>query len=757
MKSPSLSFFGDTETYVSHCFPPQAKLVLRGSTIVEIKQPSRSRIDSASPDPQKPGMLSKINIGRSLKSHAFIATAVALATVGLGAAVLSRRTAFYEATSVIYVAPTFPATLTTDHEQDRPYDSYIEEQAHTITRFDVIADALHRLKPGMWQYPGESDESAVERLQQSLTAKRDGSTYQVEITLGGYQPQDLAEVVNTVTNTFLDKTKSEEFYGRDERLAALRQARAEVQKELDDRLREQAQLSQSLGVAVISDDSSDQMDTQVMGLQADLSKARTERIQAEANLSALENQQPGAPNRALDAAADEIIASDTGLAALKTSLSQKRALLLDQLAGLTPNHPLRKTTEEQLADIEVSLQQMQANLRRQASINLEQKLRTEVRRAQTVESQLFSNLQSSTHQATSAAPSFQRAEVLKAEIAALQARYETLDERTRNLELESSSPGSVHMFSPARTPKTPLPSKAKKLGPLLVPVALLLGVLSAVLIDFFDPRIYSGVDIERILGFTPIGIIFDNREVALQVFDESSLRMAAGIDQAARTAGVRTIVVTSVHPGAGTTSIVENLGSTLAKLGRKTLAIDASGAKPPVAYVTVSLARSAAGERGLHRTPDIELQSAHVITEPFTPKLTPLTSFMDQAFREVTNEYDIVLIDATPIMISAETEYLARFADVTILVSEAGRTTKPQLVRCARLLERLQVQGIAAIINKVSLHRTDKAAQEDVRLFEARVNKENLAWKPNWIGTPDPNESLDHEQPAIARQHSSVA
>ena len=401
-------------------------------------------------------------------------------------------------------------------------------------------------------------------------------------------------------------------------------------------------------MAVISDDSSDQMDTQVASLQDDLSKARTARIQAEANLSALENQQPGAPNQALDAAADEIIASDTGLAALKMSLSQKRAILLDQLAGLTPNHPLRKATEEQLAEIEASLQQMQTTLRRQASINLEQKLRTEVRRAQTVESQLLSNLQSSTHQATAAAPSFQRAEVLKAEIATLQARYATLDERTRNLELESSSPGSVHLYESARTPKAPLPSKAKKLGPVLVPVALLLGVLSAVLIDFFDPRIYSGVDIERILGFTPIGIIFDNREVAMQVFDESSLRMAAGIDQAARNAGVRTIVITSVHPGAGTTSIVENLGSTLAKLGRKTLAIDASGAKPPVAFVTVSLTRSAVSERGYHGKPDVELQSAHVVAESLTPKLTPITSFMDQAFKDVTNEYDIVLIDASP-------------------------------------------------------------------------------------------------------------
>ncbi len=727
---------------------------------MEIKQPNRTPIESVPPETQTPGFLSRINVWRSLKSHSFLATAVTLSTLGIGAAVFSRHSAYYEATSVIYVSPTFPATLTTDREQEHPYESYIEEQAHTITRYDVVAEALRRLKPGMWQVPGESEESAVERLQESLSAKRDGLTYQVEITLGGYQPQNLAEVVNTVTGAFLEKAKEEEFYGRDDRLSALRQARTDVQKELDDKLHEQALLSQNLGVAVISDDSSDQMDAQVATLQNDLTAARTKRIQAEANLSALENQQPNAPNQALNAAADEIIASDPGLMALKTALSQKRALLIDQLAGLTPNHPLRKTTEEQLADIEASLQQMQTNLRRQASMNLEQKLRTEVRRAQTVESQLLSDLQSHTHEATTAAPSFQRAEVLKEEIATLQARYAALDERTRNLELESSSPGSVHLFSPARMPKAPLPSKAKKFGPMLIPVALLFGLLSALLIDFFDPRIYTGTDIERILGFSPIGLIFDNREVAMQVFDECALRMAAAVDQAARTARVRTVVLTSVHPGAGTSSIVENLGSTLAKLGRRTLAIDASGVKHPVAYVTVNVTRSSQSERGFYRTKsDLELHSPHVITESLTPKLTPITSFMDQAFKDVTSEYDIVLIDATPITISAETEYLARFADVTILIAEAGRTTRAQLQRCARLLERLQVEGMAAIINKVPLDRADKATREDVRLFEARANKENLAWKPTWIGPPvSDEENFDHrEEPAVARETSSYA
>ena len=72
------------------------------------------------------------------------------------------------------------------------------------------------------------------------------------------------------------------------------------------------------------------------------------------------------PIRRLNAAADEIIASDPQLTALKSSLGQKRSELLGTLAGLTPNNPLRKQTEEQLAQTENALQTMQANLRSQS-------------------------------------------------------------------------------------------------------------------------------------------------------------------------------------------------------------------------------------------------------------------------------------------------------------------------------------------------------------------------------------------------------
>jgi Mrp family chromosome partitioning ATPase/capsular polysaccharide biosynthesis protein len=687
--------------------------------------------------PAAPAAAIRINVLRSLKIHAITASLIAIVTCGLGLAVLLRHRPMYSATSIIYVSPNFPKTLTDDREQQYQYETYIQEEIHTVTRYDVIADAIKKLPAGMWRFPGESEESAVARLQGSLDIARVGNTYQVGITMQGPRPGHLAEIINAVTNTYIDKAKDEEFYGRDQRLDTLRQERARIQSELDTLLSEQATIAKSLGVAIVSGQGSNPFDSQLDKMRGDLATAHAQRIQAEAQLSSLENGDPSAPNSALSAAADEIIAGDPQLTALKTSLGQKRSELLGTLAGLTPSNPLRKQTEEQLAETEAALQKMQTSLRAKAAARLEGKLHSEVNRAATVESRLLHDMQQQTNAATTATPKFQRSDEIKADIDRLQARYNVIDERIGNLELESNSPGSVHLFQPARLPLGPEPSKTHKYLLMLFPISILMGVAAAVLFDLLDPHLYTGADVEGVMGFAPIGVLLDDREVTQLVYDECALRLAAGIDHAAHSAGVRTFVVTGVTTGAGTTTIVSHLGSTLAKLGRKTLTIDSSGNSNPVAYATVNLTDVSRGPEGnSEQTPPAttgkEIQST-VVTQPLNSKVTPLaTSFMAKAFQELTNEYDIVLIDAAPILTSAETEYLARFADVTILVGESARTKKAELKRSARLLERLNVGGVAVIINKVGLLRAEKTLKQDLSDFEARVNKMNLRWTPKY-------------------------
>jgi len=272
---------------------------------------------------------------------------------------------------------------------------------------------------------------------------------------------------------------------------------------------------------------------------------------------------------------------------------------------------------------------------------------------------------------------------------------------------------------------------------LIFPFSVFLGVLTAVALDLLDPHIYTATDVEAVLGFAPIGMLYDDREVTQVVFDECALRMAAGIDHAARQAGARTFVVTAVNSGAGTTSIIENLGSMLAKLGRKTLVIDPSGNSEPVAFVTLG----ADLQKRPISFPDPSIVNPSVTTELQTTKsgrpslparVAPLNGFVFESFQSLSAEYDIVLIDAAPLLISAETEYLARMADVTVLVSEAGKTHKRWLTRAARLLERLGVAGAAAVVNKVNPTRVEEALKHDLREFELRSDRANLQewWKP---------------------------
>jgi succinoglycan biosynthesis transport protein ExoP len=407
------------------------------------------------------------------------------------------------------------------------------------------------------------------------------------------------------------------------------------------------------------------------------------------------------------------------------------------LNGMTANHPERKQTEQQLAQIDKAIQDLQTDLRRKAAAHLQQKLHTQLNQAQILESKLNGDLQHGTRQATDTSPKIQRASEIQAELERLRARYSAVDERISNLELESSSPGSVHLFSPAMTPLGPQKSKVAILLMAIFPLSIFAGVLTAIVLDLLDPHIYTASDVEAVLGFAPIGMLFDDREVTQIVFDECALRLAAGVDHAARLAGARTFVMTGVNSGAGTTSIIENLGSMLAKLGRKTLVIDPSGNSEPVAFVTLGTdlqkrpVRFPDGSTG-STSSTTELQKVKPGNQQLPARISPLRGIVFESFQNISSEYDIVLIDAAPILISAETEYLARMADVTVLISEAGKTKKAWLTRAARLLERLGVAGAAAVVNKVHPARIEEALKDDLREFELRSDRVNLQewWKP---------------------------
>jgi capsular polysaccharide biosynthesis protein/cellulose biosynthesis protein BcsQ len=698
---------------------------------------------------------------RSLRVHWLTFAVVSIALLAGSAAFLLRYKPSYAATSYIYVSPTFPKTLNEDPETAYPYDSYMEQQVHTITRYDVLADAIRSLPAGVWRNPGEPEASAVARLARMLTVARVETTFQLEISLMGRNPDHLAEIVNAVTTSYLNKAKEEEFYGRDQRLATLRDARDEIEKELDQTLLEQAGITRKLGVTVIgTGDGTNPYDDELNRVRADYANAHQQRIEAQAKLQALQTSDPASPTQALDAEADAQIANDPQLTSVKTALGSQLSSLMTQASDMKEDNPVRKQLEEKIAQTDAGLKEVEDKLRREAAAKLEDRTHSEVLRTGLVEASLQNELQKDSAMANSAAPRFQRADQLKAEIDRLQARYTQVDDRIDNLELESSSPGTAHLFSAAMTPIEPEPSKVKMLAPFLVPFIFLIGLCAAMTVDYLDPRVYTTEDLEGVLGFAPIGSLFADKDVTQLVYDEGVLRLAAAIDHSTRVAGVRTFVMTATDDKGQTSPVLENLAHALAGLGRKVITIDASGNANPVAYASVELNDGSLASRHLAVSPPQPSmvrptpQGSAVSAQSLPSRIAPLPSFVSDAFQKLTNDYEIVLIDTAPLTCSAETEYLARCADVTILVATAAKTTKARLARAARLLERIDVPGVAAIISEVSLLRVNKTTRNDVREFEARTDASNLRWKPKFtpfvVGAAYCKE--DAEQPGQTAQ-----
>ena len=696
--------------------------------------PSAPRRTGNSPQEQRP----TVDLVGSLKRHWLISLSVLLALLGCGGFVLFKKAKpAYEAHSLVYVSPKFPKILANDNEVDLPYDSYFADQIQKPTRYDIIEDAITKLPYAVRHLSGPALPYEIQVLQHTLEVKRIGSTYEMSIGLTGPSPDGLAEIVNSVTDSYVEKAKNEEFYGLDARLTTLHQEQDRLQKQMNDRLTEQAQLMQQLGVATISsaEGATNPYDSTSQTVRGQLAVARMDREAAEARYAAVLKGDGSGGSTVLDVAADEAMATDSSLSVARSNLNTRRATLVEEINGLRPDHPVYQKDKEEIASIDSQMNDLRGN----AADRLQNKLRQEVARTRMVELQLIRELGEKTHAATTAAPKFQRAAELGPEIDSLQKAHDAVDERIHELELESSSPGSIHVSTKALTPLGPEKSKLRSLLVALVLMSLTCAIAVPVGIDQVDGRIYTPHDIERVVGFHPLGALLDDDEFRQEISGEYYFRLAAGIDHAFRNAGVRTFLFTSPVHGSGTTTVVKKLAEKLRGLNLSVRTIMAPGSdeveipRSDVAWRSDDLLQSCNKTDEIRSSPLTPLVAIYDYSEEPNGRDEPASNPVVRNLHQGGERCDVVLIDANPLPISANTEYLARLADATVLVVKSGITTKQELDRAARLLERLEVPGVAVILNKISMERADHALKRELNQYEqSLLRRRPVASKATW-------------------------
>jgi Mrp family chromosome partitioning ATPase len=658
---------------------------------------------------------SAISVLRSLRRHKFVAFLVVMLVIAAGLPLAwIKGTPRYATTAVIFVSPHFVANLQDgkeiDPKSDSQYHEYIQENARTINRFDIVTEALRKLgsRKSVWVEPNETMDHAAERLQGALEIQPVPDTYQITVTLESKRRDGIADLVNAVTTTFIERAKSEEFYASDERVRNLTLDRSRIEQEIRDKQARRLEIAQELGVSSFTENFVNPYDRLLVEAKEALAIARRQNIEAVAQVAAVDEKQRKGGADALRAMAEAEATRDTSLTSLEANQSTRRTQLLTAISGLSPDHPGRRAAERELAELDNEQRAVSDRLVKSWSKTMLDQRTADAYKTGRVEQQLSAEVDQQTSQATYFTKNYQEGMQLGIEIDQARKRIDSLQERIDFLSLEKNAPGVVRIFSSARPPDQATKGGRRKLFGLALAAALLLGLIAPVGVDILDPRIQTPRNVETVLGFAPIAWLLRRQDAGPEFAREQIRRLASRILQDHQTNGTRIFAFTSVKARGGTSSIVMETATAIGRLGLSALAVEANAYRADPRYRNTNSRGLSFVLRGSQEIGDCVVPGTDEMPD-YVPlgdvdehKSLPDIQKLIEILRASADAYEVVLIDLPPILASVDAEFIARGADVTVLVIEANAVNRDELKRAAACLERIKVAAVSAVLNKVA-------------------------------------------------------
>ncbi len=683
----------------------------------------------------------------SLRAHRFLAVCVFLGVLLLGLPLAYFKGApQYSASAVIFVSPRFLANLQDDNKEtelqsNSQYREYVQQQVRTINRYDIVENALKSVGPARdtFMTKGETTRHAVERLQGALDIAPVPDTYQVTVTLQGTKKDGLATIVNAVVQSFLELSKTEEFYASDKRIVNLSRDEEKLRNEIAQEQDKRTELAQELGVTTFTENFLNPYDKLLVDAKSAAAEAMRNRIYSDASLASLDQKQRPDGGKALEAMAQDLASHDTSLTTLQANVNQRRAALLSMSSGMLGEHPGRKAAERELADLQKECDATYQRLLSEYSGMLMEQRKADAFKTSAIEGKLANQVKEQESMASWFTSRYQQGLALGLDIDRARKRLNSIEDRVDFLSLEAKAPGFVRLFSPARVPDVPVKGGRTKLFAIVGVLGMLLGLIAPVAVDFLDPRLFVPASAEAVLGFPLMGWLLRKDEAGKDFAREQVFRLASRIIQDRQVHNTKIFAFTAIKAGSGTTSIVTDTALALTRLGAPTLAVEANAYRADARYRHPNARGLAVVLRGSH-----SIQTAVIPGNNDFPDFIPVGDIDNQRnlpdvmnliglLKDSAQVYDFVLLDLPPLMVSADAEILARSADVTVLVIEAGTTTKGELKQTARALERLHPKAAAAIMNKVSAEAGGGFGKRALHEFRTGTLPAPPKWATPWL------------------------
>jgi capsular exopolysaccharide synthesis family protein len=593
--------------------------------------------------------------------------------------------------------------------------------AHSLLPSTVL-DRL-RIADADSNTPDKKQNRAIDLFLDKLKVTSDGKSRILTVSFQSSDAQTAAQVVNTLSDFYIVAQLDAKFEATkranewlSERLTGLKQevlaADAAVEKYRRDH-------------GIVQGQTSTLMTQEMSALSADLTAARTKRIEAQSRLASVQRSDLARGRLDADISAQPEVLQSTLIARLRELESDAQRRAADLQTQFGDKHPKVINVKAEIAEIRSKIQSEVGKVI--------EALRSDVVSHQARESSLSAALEKLKGDAAKANLAEVEMRDLERTAQANRTLYESFLQRFKETQSQQDfQQADADIVSPAAVPNDP--SFPQKFVIILLSLVTggIVGALLALLWENMDVGIRSMEQIKTLLKANPLGLVpqtgvLSSRSSPAQdvvgkpmsAYAEAIRTVQANLMLTDIDGPSKTVLVTSSLPGEGKSTTVASLAHIMALAGQKVVVVDCDLRRPRLYKLWQAPARPGLVDWLVNPGNLDEViyrehpSGAHLIPAGNVPSTPPnlLGSHRFQMMlRGLAEKYDTILIDSAPVMAVADTRVLAALADKTVFVVHWAKT--PHKI-ASTALEQLQAGGAdiaGAILTRVDVkaHAKDK-------------------------------------------------
>src|SRR5258705_5306391 len=619
-------------------------------------------------------------------------------------------------------------------------ESYVETQVKLLQSESLLEHVIDKLKlqneqpksglraftwriHRMLQFSDPSGlperEKLMREIERNLTVRTSGSSRLLEVTYESPDPKGAADFANTLVSQFIELSQEERWKAAQGTAEWLTSHLDKMKAQLEQSETQMQEYARTSGLSFTSE-KENLAESRLKELQDDLSKAQADRIGSQAKLESAKNNPADTLPEVLD---------DSTMREYRQRLTDLQRQYAELSATLTPQHYKEQRVQAQIDELKSAMQRERGNVVRRIGNEYSASLRREtlLSRARDVQAKIVADQsEKAIHYDT-----------LKRDVDSNRHLYEVMLQRVKEASLASAMRDSnVLVVDRARPPLLPYrPS---------LPMNSAIGLCSSLLFGFGFVLLRARVNRRiSVPGHPPV--FLDLPELGVIPLDDSVLprQISSGLNprrpapslptwksngpelatwkrkpsmvaECARTTltsillpiengeGPQVIVITSPCPGDGKTTVTCNLSIAVAEIGRKVLLIEGDLRRPRLNSVfgvgnNWGLSDVLRGDGQLenvsvsHLVRETEVSGLYLLPGGscgVTPSNLFYSPRMATLLKRLRGEFDMILIDAPPMIHLADARVLGHLSDGVVLVIRAGQTTtESALSACQRFAE----------------------------------------------------------------------